>query len=69
MAHNSEASRSCSGGYTRPTNLNSEEAQILADNNIIFPLAWHLPDGFHMSTIATIPPKGPLLDDYIDQRW
>jgi hypothetical protein len=68
MAHNSEASGSCGGGYTRPTNLNSEEAQILADNNIIVPLAWHLPDGWHMSAVATIPLKGPLLDDYIDQR-
>jgi hypothetical protein len=47
MVHNYEASGSrCSdGGYTRPTNINNKEAQILADNNILVPPAWHLPHG------------------------
>jgi hypothetical protein len=40
MAHNYEAS-----GYARPTNLNTEEAQILTDNNILVPSAWHLLHG------------------------
>jgi hypothetical protein len=45
MAHNYEVSgsRGGSGGYVRPTNLNPDEAQILADNNILVPQAWHLP--------------------------
>jgi hypothetical protein len=48
MAHNYEASGSRGDdddGYMRPTNLNSEEAQILADNNILVPPGWHLPHG------------------------
>jgi hypothetical protein len=46
MAHNYEASGSRSGGgYARPTNLNTEEAQILTDNNILVPSAWHLLHG------------------------
>jgi hypothetical protein len=49
MAHNYEASGSrggCGGGgYARPTNLNTEEAQILTDNNSLVPSAWHLPHG------------------------
>jgi hypothetical protein len=50
MAHNSEAGGSrSSGGYTRTMNLNNEEAQILADNNILIPPAWHLPHGWHVS--------------------
>jgi hypothetical protein len=74
MAHNHQASGSCiSGGYTRPTNLNAEEAQILADNQILVPPAWHLPHDRNMSaggyTIVPLPPKGPLLDDYIERRW
>jgi hypothetical protein len=46
MAHNNHAS-GCrdDSDYVRPTNHNSEEAQILADNNILVPLAWHLPHG------------------------
>jgi hypothetical protein len=72
MPHNYEASGSC-GGYTWPSNLNTEEAQILANNNILVPLAWHLPHGWHVSTggytVAPIPPKGPLLDDYIELPW
>jgi hypothetical protein len=75
MAHSYEASRSHGSrdddGYTRPTNLNSEEAQILA-NNILIPPAWHLPHGWHVSVgwyaVAPIPPEGSLLDDYIEQR-
>jgi uncharacterized protein YbdZ (MbtH family) len=74
MAHNYEASgsRGGGGGYARPTNLNTEEAQILADN-ILMPSAWHLPHGWHVSAgayaVAPISPEGPLLDDYIEQRW
>jgi hypothetical protein len=62
MAHNYEASGSHGGGgYTWPANLNTEEAQILADNNILVPLAWHLSHGWHVSaggyTVAHIPPE------------
>jgi hypothetical protein len=64
--HNDQASGS---GFTRPMNLNSEEAQILTDNNILAPLASHLPHGWNMSTggyaISPIPPEGLLLDFYI----
>jgi hypothetical protein len=71
MAHNSEAGGS-RGGYTRPTNLNSEEAQILVDNNILVSSVWHLPHGWHVSVggyvVAPIPPEGLLLGDYIEQR-
>jgi hypothetical protein len=50
MAHNDQASGSRGGsGYTRLTNLNSMEAQILADNNILIPPAWHLLHGWNMS--------------------
>jgi hypothetical protein len=50
MAHNSKAGGSRGGGsYTRPTNLNNKEAQILADNNILIPPAWHLPHDWHVS--------------------
>jgi hypothetical protein len=74
MAHNDQASGSRGGGgYARPTNLNNEEAQILADNNILVPPLWHLPHGWHVSigryTIAPILPEGPLLDDHIEHRW
>jgi hypothetical protein len=49
MAHNYEASGSHSGGYVRPTNLNAEEAQILADNHILVSPVWYLPHGWHVS--------------------
>jgi hypothetical protein len=70
MAHNDQTSGSSGdSSYKRPMNLNSEEAQILADNEILIPLAWHLPHGWHISTggyvVASIPPEGPLLDEYI----
>jgi hypothetical protein len=76
MANSYEASGSHGsrddGGYARLMNLNSEEAQILA-NNILVPPAWHLTHGWHVSVggyaVAPIPPEGPLLDDYIEQRW
>jgi hypothetical protein len=44
MAHNDQASGSHrrGDGYSRPMNLNSEEAQILANNRVLVPLAWHL---------------------------
>jgi hypothetical protein len=45
MAHNYEASGSHCGGYVWPTNLNTEEAQILADNHILVSPAWYLPHG------------------------
>jgi hypothetical protein len=76
MAHNYEATGSGGGsgdGYVRPTNLNTDEAQILTDNNILVPPAWHLPHRWHMSavgyTVTPIPPEGPLLDDHIKQQW
>jgi hypothetical protein len=76
MAHNHQASSSRSrsgGGYTRPMNFNTEEAQILADNQILVPPAWHLPHGWNVSAggyaVALIPPNGLLLDDYIERRW
>jgi hypothetical protein len=54
-------------------NLNGEDAQILADSNILASPTWHLPHGWHVSAsayaIAPIPPEGPLLDDYIERRW
>jgi hypothetical protein len=72
MAHNDQASAS-RGGYTRPTNLNNDEAKILADNHILVSPAWHLPHGWHVSgggyAVAPIPLEGPLLDEYIEQRW
>jgi hypothetical protein len=72
MVHNYEASESRGGGYTRPTKLNSKEMQILADNNILVPPAWHLPHGWHMYAggyiVGPIPPKGPLLNEYTKQR-
>jgi hypothetical protein len=45
MAHNDQASGSRGGGYSRSMNLNSEEVQILADNQILVPPAWHLQHG------------------------
>jgi hypothetical protein len=73
MAHNDPASGSRGGGYSRPMNLNSKEAQILVDNQILVLSAWHLPHGWNVFTggyaIAPIPPEGLLLDDYIEQRW
>jgi hypothetical protein len=73
MVHNHQASGSRGGSYTRPTNLNAKEAQILTDNQILVPLAWYLPHGWNVSAsgyaVAPIPPEGPLLDDYIKQRW
>jgi hypothetical protein len=40
MAHNDQASGSRGGGgYSRPMNLNSEEAQILANNQVLVPPA------------------------------
>jgi hypothetical protein len=74
MAHNYQTSGSRGGsGYMRPTNLNADEAQILTDNNILVPPEWHLPHCWHVSAdgyaVAPIPPKGPLLDDLIEQRW
>jgi hypothetical protein len=73
MAHNDQASGSHGGGgYTRPTNINSEEAQILA-NNILVPSVWHMSHGWHVSAdgyaVAPISPEGPLLNDYIERRW
>jgi hypothetical protein len=58
MAHNEQASGSGGdGGYTRPTNLNRDEAKILTDNNILVPPAWHLPHGRHVSAAGTpLPP-------------
>jgi hypothetical protein len=71
VAHNYEASGS-GGGYVRPTNLNADEAKILADNNILVLPAWQLPHGWHVSAggyaVTPIPPEGPLLDDYIERR-
>jgi hypothetical protein len=71
MAHNDQASGCRSGGYSRTTNLNSEEAQILADNQILVPLAWHLPHGWNVSAsgyaVAPMLPEGLLLDDYIER--
>jgi hypothetical protein len=73
MAHNDQASGSHGGGYSRPTNLNSEKEQILVDKKILVSPAWHLPHGWNVSAdgyaIAPTPPEGPLLDDYIEQRW
>jgi hypothetical protein len=72
MAHNYQASGS-GDGYVRPTNINTEEAKILADKNNLVPPVWHLPHGWHVSTgsyaVAPILPEGPLLDDLIEQRW
>jgi hypothetical protein len=67
MVHNNQATESRGGGgYTRPTNLNSEEAKILADNSILVLPAWHLPHGWHVLAdgyaVATIPPEVPLVD-------
>jgi hypothetical protein len=56
-----------------PTNLNSKEAQILTENNILIPPVWHLPHGWNVSTggyaVSPITSEGPLLDDYIEQCW
>jgi hypothetical protein len=64
LAHNNEAGGSHGSGFTRPANLNSEEAKILVQP------AWHLPhgstDGY---AVAPIPPEGPAPDEYIEQRW
>jgi hypothetical protein len=75
MAHNYQESSSCSsgGGYVWLTNLNTDEAQILADNNILVSPVWHLPHRWHVSAggyaVAPIPLEGMLLDDLIEQRW
>jgi hypothetical protein len=73
MAHNDQASGSRSGGgYSRPTNLNNEEAQIPAGNQILVPSAWHLPHDWNVSAggyaIAPIPLERLLLDDYIKRH-
>jgi hypothetical protein len=71
MAHNHQASGS--GSHARTTNLSTDEARILAENNILIPLAWHMPHGWHLSagayTVALIPPEGPTLDKLIERRW
>jgi hypothetical protein len=73
MAHNDQTSGSHGGGYSRPTNLNSEHVQILADNQILVLSAWHLPHGWNVSAdgyaVAPMPLEGLLLDDYIERRW
>jgi hypothetical protein len=71
MVHNDQASGSHGGGgYARPTNLNNEEAQILADNQILDPPVWHLTHGWNVFTGRYVGmPEGPLLDEYIEQRW
>jgi hypothetical protein len=33
----------------------------------IHPHGWHVSAGGYV--VAPIPPEGPLLDDYIEQRW
>jgi hypothetical protein len=59
MVHNDQAGVSHDGDYPRPTNLNTDEAKILAENNILVPPAWHLPHDWNVSAdgyaIAPIP--------------
>jgi hypothetical protein len=67
MAHNDQASGSAC--HARTANLNTDEARILMENNILVSLAWHLPHGWHVSTggyiVAPIPPEGPALNELI----
>jgi hypothetical protein len=41
MAHNNQAS----GSHVRTMNLNTGEVRILAENKILVPPEWHLPQG------------------------
>jgi hypothetical protein len=61
-----------SGGFVRPTNFTEAEAQVLWENAILVPPAWHLPHGWNVSTMgyAVLPiPEGPELDALIGRRW
>jgi hypothetical protein len=69
MAH---ASGSESGGFTRLANFTEAEAWVLLENRILVPLAWHLPNGWHVSAAGyAVPPllEGTKLEDLISRRW
>jgi hypothetical protein len=53
MAHNDHAGGSGGSGYYRPMNFNADEAAVLWENNILVPLAWHLPHEWHISAAGT----------------